>query len=900
MILFRKRSKDESVGLDQVDERLAMRLLDEESSWGQRSDWEGSVPATGSGSSDVESELLNSRVQRAKSCLDRLVRCRPERCPAESEEDIIPLLVEEIRLRQVLGIDPRIGEYLESLREPEAKRLLALLPGDSRRAEDRDEFAGLAGRYRIDHCIGRGGMGSVYTATDLLLSRRIAVKVASRHNAWWAELMDRERTILAALQHPNIVSVFDSGELTDGRPYYVMQLVEGETLDVYLARESLNLSDRVRIFERIAEAIGYAHLLGIVHRDLKPLNITVSSSGNPHVLDFGLAKHFDVVEEAMPPSLAKGSSITPAATGILGTTMYMSPEQRAGRVARSTSDVYSLGLILRESLPARVPSDLIAIVRRCLAEDPSARYATGLDLAGELARWRQGRPVEAVVRHRWLYRAGKWAVRHRWAAGIAGSAAVMLMVVILVDLAKLRLAHHEAIEHQQLAESNLVLARQSVEAYLTSIVEDPELQERGMHELRVRLATHAATFYESAIATNAGQQRLRSELVENYLQLSKINRILGKTKSSEYLTIRAVEIARELLAEQPGESSHRLLLAQSLRGLGRSQDELGRPTSAQSFQEALVILGPLLDDPRFADRAMALKIETISSLGWLLQHSGSSHLGEAIRWYEQVIDLIQRNRPLAALTPAEAFELHVHHTRLGTCYRRLKNRDQSDSHFELALRINQALLLKDPANPAYLRVLGSSRHIYWSSLLTDQENPRALAELVEGDHAIERSIALQPQIAMPRFYHARNAYWIGRYHHLLKRYEESLVWSNRAVSRLEFLLEREPGYRRWESLWSLAQFQAAEAHLNLGRPESAARIGELSLARLTRMAETGHSPWLSASALRASANWYAQRHRQVGSPDRAEQFLKEVERILPVVTTTPRTGSDFDRDADPS
>ena len=256
-------------------------------------------------------------------------------------------------------------------------------------------------RYTVLAEIGRGGMGTVYLARDEALGREVALKVS---NALASEERERrirtEARILARLEHPGIVPIHDVGRLVDGRLFYVMKRVRGETLLAHLVSRRA-LGERLGIFERICDPVAFAHAQGCIHRDLKPENIMIGDFGEVMVMDWGVAKTGD----------ADGEAGT-----ILGTPGYMSPEQASGAGGRvdARTDVYGLGAILftlltgeappgdPESAALRirdrqygVPRLLQAICARALARDPAHRYASVGALAAELARYRSGQAVDA-------------------------------------------------------------------------------------------------------------------------------------------------------------------------------------------------------------------------------------------------------------------------------------------------------------------------------------------------------------------------------------------------------------------------------------------------------------------------------------------------------------------------
>ncbi len=249
-------------------------------------------------------------------------------------------------------------------------------------------------RFAVGPLLGRGGMGAVYRAHDRELDRDVAIKVLAL-DAGGAEgdsRIAREAQLLAQLEHPGIVAVYDRGTLADGRAYYVMRLVRGERLDQYASRAGQG--ELLRVFLRICDAVAFAHARGILHRDLKPGNVMIGEFGEALVLDWGIATNLRVAE---PREAA-------------GTPGFMAPEQAIGDAAMDARvDVYGLGAILREIVRAsspRVPRPLAAIVARATAADPSARYAAAQDLAQDVRRWLDSEPVSAY-REGLVERAGR-------------------------------------------------------------------------------------------------------------------------------------------------------------------------------------------------------------------------------------------------------------------------------------------------------------------------------------------------------------------------------------------------------------------------------------------------------------------------------------------------------------
>jgi serine/threonine protein kinase len=271
------------------------------------------------------------------------------------------------------------------------------------------------GRYEIKDMLGRGGMGQVFLAFDPQLHRELALKVLTR----WAAGSDmsqrflREARVLAQFQHPNICPIFDVGE-HEGNVYFAMPVIRHTLAERLGHEQTMPVREAVQLAKAVAAAVGTLHKAGIVHRDLKPSNILINEQGDPFVADFGLA-HLSARFES--------SSITTEGM-VLGTPAYMSPEQASGNAITAGTDIYSLGCILFEMLTGQrpfnngnlhellvaiqgadtpkirdlrpdLPRDLEAICLKCLEKDPTRRYSTSQDLAADLDRFLEGKPVMA-------------------------------------------------------------------------------------------------------------------------------------------------------------------------------------------------------------------------------------------------------------------------------------------------------------------------------------------------------------------------------------------------------------------------------------------------------------------------------------------------------------------------
>jgi serine/threonine protein kinase len=303
-------------------------------------------------------------------------------------------------------------------------------------------------RYRLLRYVACGGMGSVWLAEDTVLKRRVALKVLDL--AAPADDLDmrllREARILAGLEHPGIVPVHDAGTLADGRAFCCMKYVEGQTLARHIT--TLNLPDRLRLLERIAEPLDFAHARGFIHRDLKPDNVMIGAFGEVLVMDWGLAKVGVTSLEAAETEIATAvrptqNSLRVTGQGsVLGTRGYISPEQARGDTeVDPRTDIFSLGAILTFMLtgsapgelpPASgsVPRPLRAICEKAMAADPNARYQCAREMTADITHYLNGEPVSAYPEGL-LERSGRVFARHRTAVVLVAVYLIMRVLFIL-------------------------------------------------------------------------------------------------------------------------------------------------------------------------------------------------------------------------------------------------------------------------------------------------------------------------------------------------------------------------------------------------------------------------------------------------------------------------------------
>ena len=379
------------------------------------------------------------------------------------------------------------------------------------RAVDDSELPEKISGYRIIRLIGVGGMGVVYEAQQPTPRRTVALKVIRSHLATRQVLrrFAHEAEALGRLQHPGIAQVYESGTADSSRgrrPFFAMELIcgpdgsEAPTLTEYADREQLGTQQRLELLARVANAVHYAHQKGIIHRDLKPANILVDETGQPKILDFGVARITDSDIQATTMQTDIGQ--------IIGTLPYMSPEQAGGDPDEldTRSDVYALGVIayellaghlpyelerrliheavriIREETPTRLSAinrtlrgDVETIVAKALAKEPQRRYQSAAELSADIRRYLDDEPIAARPPSAW-YQLGKFAKRNK--ALVGGAAAVL--VVLILGIIGTSMGLIEARRAQGLAEGRreeAETARQA-ETAQRQVAEDRELTSR--------------------------------------------------------------------------------------------------------------------------------------------------------------------------------------------------------------------------------------------------------------------------------------------------------------------------------------------------------------------------------------------------------------------------------------
>jgi serine/threonine-protein kinase len=413
----------------------------------------------------------------------------------------------------------------------------------------------VVGPYRLLGELGRGGMGVVWRAAraDGAFAREVALKLPHAHLLAGAvrERFDRERDILAALDHPHIARFYDAGLAADGQPYLALEVVDGRPITDWCREQALPMPARLALFAQVADAVSHAHGQFIAHRDLKPANVLVTADGQVKLLDFGIAKLLAGEDGDGAPT---DSTALTRAQGLLATPRYAAPEQLAGGPVSVATDVYALGLMLYELLtdqpppppgqhvpppsrtapdPARrkaLRGDLDAIVDRALQPRPPDRYASVAALADDLQRHAEHRPIQARHLGAWSL-TWRYVRRHRVPVAM-GSA---LVLALLAGSAGIAWQAHEARAQARRAEG--------VKDFLLGVFSaaDPRLaggKPDGQTTAKTLLDRAAARIDAQFL----GDPELRIELLRT---AADIYRELGEDEAYEQLQQRQLALVTE-------------------------------------------------------------------------------------------------------------------------------------------------------------------------------------------------------------------------------------------------------------------------------------------------------------------------------------------------------------------
>ena len=487
------------------------------------------------------------------------------------------------------------------------------------------------GNYRVIRVLGQGGMGSVVLAqrTDGEVEQQVAIKLVHPGTdlPLFQERFLQERQILASLNHPGIARLLDAGHTADGRPYLVMEYVNGASIDEYCS--SLGLQEVLKLFRSVCDAVAYAHRNLIIHRDLKPSNILIDASGQPKLLDFGIAKILDDKNDSR--TLVR-----------LLTPEYASPEQIRGEAHSTSTDIYSLGAVLSKLLTGAnssgrdaggLPKDVECIIQKALRPEPEERYATVDAFAHDIQAFLENRPVQARAGTGW-YRTRKF-LRRYWIPVTAAAAAILSLALGLF------IANRERVIAQQRFAQVRDLSNHVFKL-------DDEIRNLpGSTKARHALVALSLEYLERLGRQAKGDKDLALEIGSAYLSVAQVqgvpgNANLGELPAAAESLAKADAMIDAVLAATPRDQTALLKSAEIAHDRMIVADTLRHPDQALAFvQRSADRLDTLLRlyPSENQDSGISRLYMNIS-----LENSNLHRLGEATRYARRALDIARQSK----------------------------------------------------------------------------------------------------------------------------------------------------------------------------------------------------------------------------------------------------------------
>jgi serine/threonine-protein kinase len=623
-------------------------------------------------------------------------------------------------------------------------------------------------RYRPVRFHAKGGLGEVFVAEDMELRREVALKLIRKDKTSEATSCRRfllEAEITGNLEHPGIVPVYGLGQDADGQPCYAMRFIQGETLQEVIQRfhegdhkpgrrageRGLEFRGLLSRFVAVCNTIAYAHSRGVLHRDLKPTNIMLGKYGETLVLDWGLAKVFDLGAQVRPsgeetllpkPGTPNGSATK---TGLaMGTPAYMSPEQAAGHLHQlgPASDVYSLGATLYPLLTGKpafadtvdvlarvqrgdfaaprqlnpqVPAPLDAACRKAMSLAPGDRYGSPRDLADDIEHWLADEPVTAY-REPVAARCARWGRRHR--SVLSGAAALLVTAVAALAVGLIVVKQEKDRAETALAREGMAKkrARQALDEMSSLALGDWLGRQPGKMPPEQRaFLNRALTLYQEFAHEVGDGETVRHGVAYAHLNVGMICAKLGQIREAQEGYQRAIEYFKRLAAESPTVTKYRANLASSHSNLGALLAELGNWDQAErAYQEAIELFRLIVDEfpaEPYYRRQLAV---SLNNLGNMRRTIGQPKAAESA--HEEAIAIRKR---LATDFPAEPQyrqDLADSHIGLGNLRATTGRPGDAATEYRNALTIQEKLAAEFPDEPLHRRGLGLTRVIlvgYW-------------------------------------------------------------------------------------------------------------------------------------------------------------------------------------------
>jgi serine/threonine-protein kinase len=686
---------------------------------------------------------------------------------------------------------PGLREELEAIGDADLGASLALLqtpPPPAARGPNAQRAADGA-RFRILRAHAEGGLGKVSLARDEQLRRDVALKEIKEryaHDVAARARFLREAEVTGALEHPGVVPVYGLGVHPDGRPFYAMRFIQGESLEQAIDRfhvkaerdsatggRELELRGLLRRFIDVCNAVAYAHSRGVVHRDLKPANVMLGPYGETLVVDWGLARVLGQAGEASVRPQPSETNLAATRPGqVLGTPMYMAPEQADGRTDEvgPASDIYSLGATLYTLLTNRppvagqnladvlgavragrylppeqanpaAPRALAAVCRQAMALRPDDRYASAADLARDVDRWLADEPVTAY-REPLGARLGRLARRHRTLTSVTVALLLAGVLGLSLGLWAVRAEERRTAEERDLAEANLALARQAVDECFDVAQKHPLLEQEHMRQVRKLLLEKALPFYRNFKTRRPDKPGIKHVMAKIAFRVGYIASQAGQESEEAAAYQEARALYERLVADFPDEAEPTDGLARTVHNLAYLHHRTQAWEAAgQEYREALRLWGELLDrHPDVADYQVEL-VSVHNNLGNYLKDTGDP--AGSLASYREAL---RRAASLAERYP----DVPRYRAELATCHHNLGlsesgDREKALAQFQDALRLWRQLVERYPEVHSYQAGLARTLDSV-AMVQKDRDREAALQSLREAQRLQVRLVERHPEV----------------------------------------------------------------------------------------------------------------------------------------------------------
>jgi serine/threonine-protein kinase len=684
------------------------------------------------------------------------------------------------------------------------------------------------GAYRVTGLVGQGGMGAVYRGERAAgdFEHTVAIKVI-RPGALSGALIERfrrERQTLARLAHPNIARLFDGGETGAGEPYIVMEFVEGRPLTDWKA-EGPSRAQRLELLLAVCSAVAFAHQNLVVHGDVTPANVLVEASGQPKLIDFGIATPAKAGEAVVLASDGKAGIHTPG---------FASPERISGAPPTTLSDIYSLGKMLDWVMQGVPPApELAAIVDRATAQDDSERYPTVDALSADLRAWRDGFPVAAVGGGRsYVFR--KFVRRHRLGVSAAALAATVLVAAFGATLA----ANARAEAARADAEARFQDVRTLAKSMMFDVY-DEVAKVQGSVDARLKLAQTAQTYLDRLAADPDAPLDVRLEAGEGYFRLGRVvgstgGGSLGRREEGKVLLGRSQKILEALHAEHPERDDVKLALGhllammagESLYADGDSKVARERATRARALLSSL---------PEQTERSAGALVGTYvyegDSYGW------DNDIPGAGRVYEAGLRAVEALPPALRKTDAVGVSESALLRQSGNVYLYARDFDPAIDRLEKAVALSRAHIKDD--DPAWTRRLVASIWSLGDALREAGRLEPALAILTEGQAVARDMAARSPSDAGAQEAIALAGVVLAQVQSARQAHPQAIAAANEVIDIRRRLAERSGGNKGSRLHLAVGLKDVSAVYRRAGRDDQACRALAESYAILDGYASRG-------------------------------------------------------------